>query len=88
MKHSWNRQSTKFNTKFLNKDASRPVRAKNVFSQLQIDLVDMRNQLIKYKNKVYQYILSIMDIFGISLVDDTPETKISETRQTASKETF
>ena len=35
-----------------------------LFSQLQIDLVDMRNQLIEYENKVYLYILSIIDAFS------------------------
>ena len=54
----------KFNAKFMNKAAPRPVRAENVFSQLQIDLVDMRNQLIESENKVYQYILLIMDVFS------------------------
>ena len=43
----------KFNAKFLNKAALRPVRFQNVNSQLQIDLVDMRNQLVEYENKVY-----------------------------------
>ena len=43
----------KFNTKFLNKAAPRPVRVENVFSQLQIDLVDVGNQLTEYENKVY-----------------------------------
>ena len=45
----------KFNAKFLNKAAPRPARAENILSQLQIDL---RNQLIEDKNKVYQYIFS------------------------------
>ena len=54
----------KFNAKFMSKAAPRPVRAENVFSQLQIDLVDTRNQLIEHENKVYQYILSIMDVFS------------------------
>ena len=40
------------------------VRAENVFSQLQIDLVDMRNQLIEYESKVYKYTLLIMDVFS------------------------
>ena len=35
----------KFNAKFMNKAASRLVRAENVFSQLKIILVHMRNQL-------------------------------------------
>ena len=43
----------KFNANFLSKAAPRPVRVENVFSQLQIDLVDMRNQLAEYENKVY-----------------------------------
>ena len=54
----------KFNAKSLNKAAPRPVRVQNVYSQLQIDLVDMRNQLVEYENKVYWYILSIMDVFS------------------------
>ena len=54
----------KFNTKFMNKTVPSPVRTENVFSHLQIDLVNMRNQLIEYENKVYQYILSIMDVFS------------------------
>ena len=48
----------------MNKAAPRPVRAEDVFSHLQIDLVDMRNQLIEYANKFYQYTLSIMDVFS------------------------
>ena len=39
----------KFNAKFMNKAAPRPVRTENVFSQLQIDVVDMRNQPIEYE---------------------------------------
>ena len=54
----------KFNATFMNKAAPRPVRAEDVFSHLQIDLADMRNQLIEYANKFYQYTLSIMDVFS------------------------
>ena len=50
-----------FNAKFLSKAVPRSVRTENVFSQLQMD---MRNQLTEYKNKVYQYILSIVDVFS------------------------
>ena len=53
-----------FNAKFLKKAAPRPVRTEKIFSQLQVDLVDMRNQLIEYKNRGYQCILSIMDTFS------------------------
>ena len=38
----------------MNKVAPRPVRTENVFSQLQIDLVGVRNQLIEYESIVYQ----------------------------------
>ena len=41
----------KSNATFMNKAVPRPVRAKNIFSQLQSDLVDMMNQLIGSKNK-------------------------------------
>ena len=37
----------KINAKLMNKAAPRPVRAENVFSNLQIDLVDMK---IKFTN--------------------------------------
>ena len=54
----------KFNAKFLNKAAPRPARAENIFSQLQIDLAGIRNQLTEDKNKVYQYIFSLMNVLN------------------------
>ena len=43
----------KFNAKFMNKAVPRPGTAEMVFSQLQIDLVEVKNQVIEHENKVY-----------------------------------
>ena len=54
----------RFNAKFLNKATPRPVRVENVFTQLQLDLVDMRKQSVEHNGKNYKYIFSLMDIFS------------------------
>ena len=54
----------RFNAKFTNKAAPRPVRAKEVMGQLQVDLVNMNSQKVVFKGKTYRYILSLMDIFS------------------------
>ena len=53
----------KFNVKFPNKAQSRPVRVKAIHDQHQIDLFNIRSMAIVYKGKIYQYILSLFDVF-------------------------
>lgn len=54
----------KFNAKFTNKAASQPVKAKQVMSQLQLDLISMKSQTVLWKGKSYCYILLLMGIFS------------------------
>ena len=54
----------KFNAKFTNKAVPQPVKATQVMSQLQLDLVNMKSQAVLWKGKSYRYILSMMDIFS------------------------
>ena len=54
----------KYNAKFTNKAIPRPVRAKEILQQIQIDLVNLSSQRVEYDGIVYRYILSIMDVFS------------------------
>lgn len=54
----------KYNVKFTNKAAPRPVRTKEIHEQHQIDLVSMIGTSVNYEGKTYKYILSLMDIFS------------------------
>lgn len=54
----------KFNAKFTNKAVPRPVRAKHVMEQVQLDLVNLKSQAVVWEGKTYRYILSMMDIFS------------------------
>ena len=47
----------KFNAKFTNKAVPQPVKATQVMSQLQLDLVNMKSQAVSWKGKSYRYIL-------------------------------
>lgn len=52
------------NAKFTNKAVPRPVTAKHVQSQHQVDLMVLINDAVKHNGKVYKYVLSVMDIFS------------------------
>ena len=52
------------NAKFTNKATPKPVTAKHVQSQHQIDLIDLSKDPIKHNGKVYKYVLSVIDIFS------------------------
>ena len=52
------------NAKFTNKAAPKPVVAKSVQSQNQIDLIVLSKDPVKYNGKARKYILSIMNVFS------------------------
>ena len=54
----------KFNAKFTNKAAPQPVKATQVMSQLQLDLVGMNSQAVSWNGKTYRYVVLLMDIFS------------------------
>ena len=52
------------NAKFTNKATPKPVTAKHVQSQHQIDLIDLSKDPVKHNGKVYKYVMSVSDIFS------------------------
>ena len=50
--------------KFTNKATPRPVTAKTVQGQYQIDLMNLSKEAVNYNKHVYRYVLSVMDIFS------------------------
>lgn len=52
------------NVKFTNKATPRPVKAKYVHSQHQVDLIDLSKEPVKYNGKECKYVLSVVDIFS------------------------
>ena len=53
-------EGKKFNTKFMNKTFSRPVRVSDMMEQIQVDLVDLSSQRVEYGGKVFRYVLSYL----------------------------
>lgn len=53
-----------FNAKFTNKAYPRPVNAKDIQTQHQIDLVDLNDLQLGRDGKCYQHILSLMNVFS------------------------
>ena len=53
----------RMNVRFTNKAPYIPVVAKQVMERLQIDLVNMKPGM-KYRNKKYKYILTVIDVFS------------------------
>ena len=49
---------------FRNKAAQHPVRAREVQTQHQIDLIDMTQWEVEYKDVKYKYVLSLLDVFS------------------------
>ena len=52
------------NVKFTNKAAPRPVTARTIQGQHQIDLMDLSKEAVGHNTRVYKYVLSVMDIFS------------------------
>ena len=52
------------NVKFTNKASPRPVTARTVQGQHQIDLMDLCKEAVNHNGHVYKYVLSVMDIFS------------------------
>ena len=52
------------NARFTNKATRKPVTAKRLQSQHQIDLIDLSKDPVKHNGKVYKYILSVIDVFS------------------------
>ena len=50
--------------KFRNKAAQHPVRAREVQTRHQIDLIDMTQWEVEYKDVKYKYVLSLLDVFS------------------------
>ena len=60
------------NVKFTNKATPRPVTAKSVQAQHQVDLMDLSKDAVEHDGRVYRYVLSVMDVLaGILLVAPT-----------------
>ena len=55
--------------KFTNRAPIQPVTAKSVMDRVQIDLIDMKTNAIKYKGNIYRYILSTLDVFSRCVVE-------------------
>ena len=53
----------RLNVPFQNKAALKPVRAKAVQIRHQVDLVSMESMPVKWKGKVFKYVLSDLDVF-------------------------
>ena len=51
------------NARFLSKATPKPVTAKHVQSQHQIDLTDLSKDPVKHNGKVYKYVPSVIDVF-------------------------
>ena len=54
----------RLNVRFQNKAALKPVRAKAVQIRHQVDLVSMESIPVKWKGKVFKYVLSVLDVFS------------------------
>lgn len=54
----------KLNARFENRARLRLIRARDVQIRYQVDLVDMQKLRRKYKDKVFRYVLSVMDVFS------------------------
>ena len=52
------------NVKFTNKATPRPVTAKSVQAQHQVDLMDLSKDAVEHDGRVYRYVLSVMDVFS------------------------
>ena len=55
---------SQYKVQFRNKAIPKPVRAKKIQSQHQIDLIDFVQEPVMFKGKSQRYILSLMDIFS------------------------
>ena len=54
-----------YNVKFTNKATPRPVTAKSVQAQHQVDLMDLsKDDAVEHDGLVFRYVLSIMDVFS------------------------
>ena len=54
----------RLNVRFQNKAALKPARAKAVQIRHQVDLVSMESMPVKWKGKVFKYVLSVLDVFS------------------------
>ena len=52
------------NVKFTNKATPRPVTARIIQGQHQIDLMDLSKEAVNHNRHVYKYVLNVMDIFS------------------------
>jgi len=52
------------NAVFKSRVLPKPVRAKHVHSQYQIDLIDLTKQPVEFAGKTFHYVLSSMDVFS------------------------
>lgn len=52
------------NAKFTTKATLKPVTAKHLQSQHQIDQIDLSKDPVKHNGKIYKYILSVMDRYS------------------------
>ena len=54
----------KINQKFRNKPELKPVVSNFVFERIQVDLIDMRREIVRSGKRDYRYILSVIDVFS------------------------
>lgn len=59
-----NRKGHRMNPTFDNKPPPIPVQSSRVFDQLQIDLVSMEGSPVSVNNRIYKYIMILLDIFS------------------------
>ena len=52
------------NVKFTNKATPRPVTAKSVQAQHQVDLMDLSKDAVEHDGRVFRYVLSVMDVLA------------------------
>ena len=52
------------NVKFTNKATPRPVTAKSVQAQHQVDLMDLSKDAVEHDGREYRYVLRVMDVFS------------------------
>ena len=67
------------NVKFTNKATPRPVTARSIQGQHQIDLMDLSKEAVNHNRHVYKYVLNVMDIFSRYLLLRPREKKVKPT---------
>ena len=67
-----------YNAKFTNKATPKPVAAKHVHPQHQINLIDLSREHVRHNGKIYKYVLTVLDVFSRFLWLSLLERKTSD----------